>query len=274
MEIRTINVDIDIELIQVIRIIQALSELDIRISIPVNEKYKFFPLLKKFNFNFSQFDHDGIMLSHILDMNHEEPYVKIGNIVRPLLFPHEITKYCYNIWKKQRRYKYIFIGLLTHKRKQVISEWIEKNQINCKQLNNLPYSNLIGLLINKFQQFFNTFSCREYFKNNLFLVSSVKGRSFPDKSWDEEYYKYLSSSKFVLCPNGDFVWSYRFFEAILCGAIPIIEEFAHPYSGFIYKTINDDVNNFFWNREDALYNYNLCVEKITIDKDHFLNDFA
>lgn len=52
---------------------------------------------------------------------------------------------------------------------------------------------------------------------------------FQKKSWDTEYYDILSQSKFVICPSGDFIWSYRFFEAIE-------------------------------------HNYALCVDRITIDK--------
>ena len=44
----------------------------------------------------------------------------------------------------------------------------------------------------------------------------------------------MAKSKFVLCPNGDFIWTYRFFEAIACGAIPIIEDDLPLYDGFQY----------------------------------------
>lgn len=48
------------------------------------------------------------------------------------------------------------------------------------------------------------------------IQESNKGRIFPIKAWDENYYQTLSKSKFVLCLNGDYIWSYRFFESILC----------------------------------------------------------
>ena len=34
----------------------------------------------------------------------------------------------------------------------------------------------------------------------------------------------LLRSKFVLWPNRDYIWSYRFFETVMSGAIPIVEE--------------------------------------------------
>jgi len=44
-----------------------------------------------------------------------------------------------------------------------------------------------------------------------------------DKSFfDEDYYKIMCASKFCLCPAGDDGWSNRFYEALMCKAIPII----------------------------------------------------
>ena len=41
--------------------------------------------------------------------------------------------------------------------------------------------------------------------------------------YDYPYYDRLMESKFVLAPDGEFAWTYRFLEGIMCGAIPIIE---------------------------------------------------
>jgi Exostosin family len=38
----------------------------------------------------------------------------------------------------------------------------------------------------------------------------------------EGYYDQLQSTRFALCPDGDFPWTYRFLEAIMCGAIPVV----------------------------------------------------
>ena len=94
--------------------------------------------------------------------------------------------------------------------------------------------------------------------------SSNRGRKFPIKSWDDDYFKVLGDSQFVLCPSGVCVWSYRFFESILCGAIPIVESNCEAYEGFRFKYMTDDASTFVWTKEDAEYNYNLCIERITI----------
>ena len=43
--------------------------------------------------------------------------------------------------------------------------------------------------------------------------------------FDEDYFRTLCRSRYALCPAGDAPWSMRFFEAILCKSIPVVE---HP----------------------------------------------
>ena len=41
--------------------------------------------------------------------------------------------------------------------------------------------------------------------------------------FDESYYNIMIKSKFCLCPAGDLMWSMRFYEALLCRCIPIVD---------------------------------------------------
>lgn len=43
------------------------------------------------------------------------------------------------------------------------------------------------------------------------------------------YFESLASSKFSLCPAGDQPWSFRFYETLMCGSIPIVESYHHTY---------------------------------------------
>jgi len=45
--------------------------------------------------------------------------------------------------------------------------------------------------------------------------------------FDQQYFRVLRQSNFVLCPAGDAPWSMRFFETILAGSIPILQSRAH-----------------------------------------------
>ena len=42
--------------------------------------------------------------------------------------------------------------------------------------------------------------------------------------FDEDYWSQLVSAEFALAPSGDCPWSYRFFEAIIAGAIPVLHD--------------------------------------------------
>jgi hypothetical protein len=50
----------------------------------------------------------------------------------------------------------------------------------------------------------------------------------------------------------------------LCGAIPVVESNCEAYEGFRFKYMTDDASTFVWSKEDAEYNYKLCLERITV----------
>lgn len=43
------------------------------------------------------------------------------------------------------------------------------------------------------------------------------------------YFQTMRQSKFCLCPIGDAIWSFRFYEVLMCGSIPIVESIHHTY---------------------------------------------
>jgi hypothetical protein len=103
--------------------------------------------------------------------------------------------------------------------------------------------------------------------DNLTVWSSRRGRRFPLKVWDPAYYEHLARSQFVLCPSGDYVWTYRFFEAVLCGAIPVVEEACPAYEGFRYHRADEIASQFVWTREVAEHNARLCRRRITVARE-------
>jgi len=152
---------------------------------------------------------------------------------------------------------------MTEKRQEVLAKWIH---LNLKGHTYRPSDNKSTLA--RFKKWvFNQFGISADTRiqiGDLLLWSSDRGRRFPIKAWDEHYYRVLAESEFVLCPSGDFVWSYRFFESILCGAIPIVEEECPAYNGFQFYSFHDDFSQLKWTREIALQNYNDCLSRITI----------
>lgn len=235
-----------INLIQEVRLVHALCESDFNIIIDKSQEEKLIHL-KKFNISYKiNNNHKGINFNDLVKINHSVPETNIGNIKKPIIFPKAITTHLKENWIDNKTIDYSFTGLLTLKRKNVLEEWIRKNQ-------NLNYS---------------IDTDKEYSINigNLYLSSSKNGRSFPKKSWDTEYYDILLKSKFVICPSGDFIWSYRFFEAILCGAIPIIEENCEAYNGFKFYYMDDTIKDLNYSKDIIKHNYQLCIDRITINK--------
>jgi len=43
------------------------------------------------------------------------------------------------------------------------------------------------------------------------------------------YFETMCQSKYVLCPAGDSAWSFRFYEVLMCGSLPIVESWHHTY---------------------------------------------
>jgi hypothetical protein len=43
------------------------------------------------------------------------------------------------------------------------------------------------------------------------------------------YFQTMTQSKYTLCPAGDSAWSFRFYEALMCKSVPIVESWHHTY---------------------------------------------
>ena len=97
---------------------------------------------------------------------------------------------------------------------------------NCKKDINKIF---VGLITSKRKKFLKNFP-------DALIIDSKRGRDNSLKQRDERYFKFMSRSKFALCPDGDFTWTYRFFEAIIFKSIPIIENYSPLYEGYkFYK---------------------------------------
>ena len=257
-------------LIQGIRLAHALMESRFEICIPESHADKFTILEELFGINYKTGTKEAIKIDAI-QVSHSEPITSVGSIARPLIFPHAILSHCQSLWKPDRDIKISFAGLVTDKRAELISQWC---RINIKEYsNNLPNQNpMLHKLSNALRQKLSlspkSFSSQI---GELNLWSSIRGRTFPIKSWDKEYFDLLARSRFVLCPSGDYVWSYRFFETILCGAIPVVEQSCEAYDGFIFKMMSDPIEDLKWSTDIVRHNYDLCIERISIPTDE-LND--
>jgi hypothetical protein len=127
---------------------------------------------------------------------------------------------------KTKMYDYNFVGTITEKRK-----WIRK------------------------------------YTDNSIITNSNYGRN-PDTKYeiDKNYYDIISKSKFTLTPTGDCPWSYRFFEAIMCLSIPILENKSDDiYKNEYFYYVDNDKH--VYSKDIAIQNYNIFV-----NSKHFLKN--
>ncbi len=105
---------------------------------------------------------------------------------------------------------------------------------------------------------------RKWIKQYDNVYESNRGRNKDLKySLDKEYYESLGRTKFALTPTGDCPWSYRMFEAIMCGAIPVlgdddIDVFAGGYK--VYR--RSDVKEY--RLDYAKYNYKQVYNNVLL----------
>lgn len=90
--------------------------------------------------------------------------------------------------------------------------------------------------------------------------------------FDSHYYQIMCQSQFALCPAGDRRWSMRFYEALMCKSIPILESRLHHRSirealrG--YKTYRP-TDRLVYRDDWAEHNYALFLKHHTLEFHRF-----
>ena len=260
---RRLQLDTPFALIQQIRLAHALAESDYAITVAAAELPKFSVLYERFGLRLGDARPGDVALGGFVSLSHEAPSTAIGRIARPLIFPRAIAERCRALWHATRPLRYSFAGLVTEERRRVLQQWSEARHGGARRP--LEASSPFGRFVRR-----QLVRWRGHDRmrriGDVTVWSSERGRRFPTKAWDDEYYDLLARSQCVLCPSGDYLWSYRFFEAALCGALPIVEEPVPLYDGFRYRTMAD-AGDSSWSPADAEHNYRLCRERIEVPRD-------
>lgn len=241
-------------LIQEIRLSHALMESDFNVYLDKCQANKFSYIKKNFEVHY-YLDENLLPILPKVEICHKSPFVRLGSLRRPLVYPHGIFDYCRKIWGMEKEFYCTFTGLATESRLNIIKLWLENYfQIYLKR-----------------NKLFKIFESEKYIYRTelgkIIFYFTKRGRKFPLKSWDEQYYRILARSKYVLCPDGDYKWSYRFFEATMCGAIPIVQTEIPLYEGFVFYKMTDSPYKFKWSEELVHHNYNLCRKLLSIPLD-------
>ncbi|MGB8698408.1 MAG: hypothetical protein WCD18_03240 [Thermosynechococcaceae cyanobacterium] len=262
-----VGINLPLDYIQTIRLCCAFLESDYTIHFPESAQ----PIFEYWNTQVParyEVGLQGIPLLENITILHNQPLCKVGNLERPLIFPRAMLKLCRKKWSEQRPIQFLFCGLMTEKRKHCLETWVHScfgrddiaiatSDYEYSRLKRV-WKQIKGLLGQ---------SKTAYVLEDLGLqiFSSQKGREFPIKIWDEDYFNQLAQSQFVLCPDGDFTWTYRFFEAMLCGAIPLIENECDLYEGFQYYSMQDPIEKLIYSPEMAEHNYQRAWQFLTLE---------
>lgn len=222
-----LNIDKSINLLQEVRVLHSLCDNGYNLFCNKHEFQKLLPLKEHFGCNINLgFFPNGESYSSLVNIVHNEPLTEIRGTIKSLIFPKSLIKFCQEN-NQEKEDKIYFKGLITHKR---------ENSIN---------------------------KLKHTTNKELIISSSNKGREFPLKTFDKDYFNEMKKYKFVLCLDGDFIWSYRFFESIMCGAIPIIENESPLFEGFYYYKIENNLDNITWNEEWVIKNIQLLNKNFT-----------
>lgn len=161
-------------------------------------------------------------------LDHRTPSTSLGNVQRPLIFAHSVIDRCRDKWS-DRTYLISFAGRMTEARRKA-------------------FSPVIGMVGDAFR-----------------VVETNAGRTWPTKAWDDAYYEVLGRSQLTACPDGDFIWTYRFFEAALCGSIPVVQNWCSQFEGFrFYRMADYDPATMQWREDWALENAIAARQLLTV----------
>jgi len=254
---------VPLQYIQSIRLVHALAEATIPVALAPEDAGKFALLAKHTGVHFHPITEQTRTLPD-LHISHPSPETRIGRIARPLIFPHAIIDRCRSFWARDRSDRFTFAGLVTERRLELLRTWIDRN-LDLPERWHPHRSGTARRIADHVRRKLGRPPAGTSERiGHLLLWSSTRGRVFPGKAWDEDYFKLMACAQFVLCPSGDFVWSYRFFEAVLCGAIPIVEESCPAYEGFRFHAFADDARPLVWSPEAAEANFALACNRLTV----------
>lgn len=274
MDERGFYVGLSLDLIQELRLAHALAETGYLLHVRPGEAQKLAQLTRIFGLRFKAGDEDVPVL-HGLSVDHLKPETKVGSIARPLIFPFAAFDYCRARWPDARPVRASFPGAPTASRRDAINDWLALSGLKLRIPEHIGERARAGRLKRAWQRLGRRLGVprRDYlFAEGVKITFSNEGRMFPHKTWNVGYYAGLLESEFVLCPDGDFgkdgiAWTYRFFESILCGAIPVIQNAAPIYEGFEFARMDRPLSELKWSQDTAEHNFRLARERLTVPAD-------
>lgn len=151
-------------------------------------------LLQQVHFEQAMAEECWDMTGRDMAVQHRQARNVLDGCAVGIIFPRSLISYCScGVWNINKPISFYFSGIMNSERK---GSWLIS--------------------------YINETDAKVYF--------TVNGRSIRKNTglYDYPYYDKLMSSRFALAPDGDFPWTYRFLEGIMCGAIPIVSKRPRP----------------------------------------------
>src|SRR6266568_1979146 len=247
--------------IQEIRLIQALIEANWEVGLPSALANSF--LNSDAGFQSMPAPSTPRMVDLEISTDHSKPLTRIGCIEKVLVFPESFFERVRRRWSNQRRVRMVFAGFFTVNRGMLMREIVESMACSAER----SFSTICVRLL--FRLFWLSGRCSIGLVN-LLLRSALpldsieftdRGRDTLFKLQDDIYLEKLLSGKFALCPDGDFVWTYRFFEATACGCTPVIQSYCDHYEGYAFIHNRDKLRLLDKRQLDS--NYDRSIQHLT-----------
>ncbi|MDF1561666.1 MAG: hypothetical protein P1V51_01410 [Deltaproteobacteria bacterium] len=169
-------------------------------------------------------------------------------------------------WREERDLHFSFSGLRTPSRNETLRQWFERHREALDPATRRGPSRWLATASHRLAGR-RPLLPEAMAYPGLSLFASSRGRRFPVKAWDPDYYDTLCRSLFVLCPDGDFVWTYRFFEAMACGALPVIESTCVHHEGFTFATLDTPLAELERSPRALEENFERCRERLTVPRE-------
>lgn len=201
------------------------------VKIPLDYKPEIDYLKQFFDINF-EYAQKGDKKIEGIEINHPQPYVKFGDQKRILLFPEFLVNYCQE--QTMKKFFVSFRGFKADFRVKFLTEWAKKI-MGCdldSELLNINFTNA--------------------------------GRVSIGRVFDKKYYEEIKQSSFTICPNGGYVYTYRFFEACFCRSIPIIQDFCKSYEGYKFYDQTTKKDDLIYRSDWAEHNLNKAIKDLTL----------
>ena len=178
---------------------------------------KFSILRERFGLQLAIAGPNDVALAPFITIDHETPSTAIGSVVRSIIFPRPSSSLP-PLVAAARAHRYSFAGLLTDTRRALLEAGSTAAMPDCR---GAAAKTSLGSFLRR-QLIRWRGADRQRRIGDVTVWSSEARPRFrprPDRTTSV-----CSRLGVRAVPDGDYHWSYRFFEACLCGAVPIVEE--------------------------------------------------